>query len=107
MHTALHALQWDPSDLDHRYPAHVAYANAEHLILAVHNRERLARLDYDFAELDEVMAQRHWTTLQLVHAHNGAGAISSRRCFEEPLGPFSRRLPPVPVRIHSQAPHSS
>jgi hypothetical protein len=37
----------------------------------------------------------------------GAGAISSRRCFEEPLGPFSRRLPPVPVRIHSQAPHSS
>jgi PhzF family phenazine biosynthesis protein len=68
--TALHALRWNASDLDRRYPAHVAYAGAEHLILALHDRRRLALLDYDFAELDEVMAQRHWTTLQLVHAHS-------------------------------------
>jgi len=80
VHTALHALRWDSSDLDRRYPAHVAYAGAEHLILAVHDRERLAHLDYDFAELDEIMAQRRWTTLQLVHAHDRA-LFSSRNPF--------------------------
>lgn len=67
---ALHALRWDRDDLDARYPAHVAYAGNEHLILALRDRDRLAELDYDYPALDALMAERAWTTLHLVHAHS-------------------------------------
>ncbi len=66
---ALRALSWDSHDLDARYPAHVAYAGNEHLILALRDRDRLAELDYDYPVLAALMAGRAWTTLQLVHAH--------------------------------------
>jgi PhzF family phenazine biosynthesis protein len=67
---ALRALRWDRHDLDARYPAHVAYAGNEHLILALRERDRLAELDYDYPALAALMAERAWTTLQLVHTHN-------------------------------------
>jgi len=35
---ALGALGWQRSDLDPRYPAHVAYAGNDHLVLAVRER---------------------------------------------------------------------
>ena len=41
---ALTALRWAAQDLDPRYPAHVAYAGNDHLILAVRDRARLAAL---------------------------------------------------------------
>lgn len=66
----LHALRWDRHDLDARYPAHVAYAGNEHLILALRDRDRLAELDYNYPVLAALMAEHAWTTLQLVHAHN-------------------------------------
>lgn len=67
---ALRALRWDRDDLDARYPAHVAYAGNEHLVLALRDRGRLAALDYDYPVLAVLMAERAWTTLQLVHAHS-------------------------------------
>ncbi len=46
---ALAALRWAPADLDSRFPVHVAFAGAYHLMLAAATRARLAGLDYDFA----------------------------------------------------------
>ena len=67
---ALRALRWAREDLDPIYPPHVAYAGNEHLILAAKDRDHLARLDYDYRLLGALMAQRGWTTLQLVYAHS-------------------------------------
>jgi PhzF family phenazine biosynthesis protein len=67
---ALAALGWQRSDLDPRYPAHVAYAGNDHLVLAVRARSLLAALDYDFPTLGALMAQRAWTTVHLVWAEN-------------------------------------
>ncbi|WP_446215209.1 PhzF family phenazine biosynthesis isomerase [Micromonospora sp. IBHARD004] len=66
---ALAALRWRSTDLDPRYPVHVANAGNDHLVLAVSNRTRLADLHYDYGMLAALMAERGWTTLQLVHAH--------------------------------------
>ncbi|GAB2770869.1 PhzF family phenazine biosynthesis isomerase [Nocardioides salsibiostraticola] len=76
----LAALGWVPEDLDPRYPPHVAYAGNEHLILAVRSRSRLSRLDYDYDQLAALMAERGWTTLQLVHAETPL-SFSSRNPF--------------------------
>ncbi len=77
---ALEALRWEKHDLDARYPAHVSYAGENHLVLAVHSRARLADLDYDYSRLETVMAEREWTTLQLVYVHTPL-LFSSRNPF--------------------------
>ncbi|RZQ61906.1 PhzF family phenazine biosynthesis isomerase [Amycolatopsis suaedae] len=63
---ALSALRWQPADLDPDWPAHVAFAGNEHLVLAARTRERLADLDYDFTALADLMRERNWTTVHLV-----------------------------------------
>ncbi|GAB2593685.1 PhzF family phenazine biosynthesis isomerase [Streptomyces capparidis] len=63
---ALRALRWDRADLDPSLPAHVAFAGNDHLVLAAATRERLARLDYDFDGLAELMRRQRWTTVHLV-----------------------------------------
>lgn len=67
---ALAALHWHHGDLDPRYPAHVAYAGNNHLVLAVRERSLLSALDYDFPTLGALMAQRAWTTVHLVWAES-------------------------------------
>jgi PhzF family phenazine biosynthesis protein len=69
---ALSALRWSADDLDPRFPPHVAYAGVNHLVLAARTRARLAKLDYDFAALDTLMAREQWTTVHLVHAESPA-----------------------------------
>jgi len=63
---ALGALRWGSADLDPALPPHVAFAGNHHFVLAVHRRERLADLHYDFDSLGELMAQAGWTTVDLV-----------------------------------------
>ncbi len=70
LHGALSALRWRSEDLDPRYPAHVAYAGNEHLILAVRERARLGALDYDYPALEKLMAQHGWTTVHVVWAES-------------------------------------
>lgn len=70
LRAALSALCWRGEDLDPRYPAHVAYAGNEHLILAVRDRARLGALDYDYPALEKLMAQQDWTTVHLVWAES-------------------------------------
>ena len=62
----LAALGWARSDLDPRYPPHVAFAGEHHLVLAVHSRDRLAALDHDMAALQALTAERGWITVHLV-----------------------------------------
>ena len=62
----LSALRWSEDELDADLPARVAYAGAWHPVLAVRDRSRLAELDYDFAALGDLMAERDWTTVALV-----------------------------------------
>lgn len=62
----LAALHWQADDLDDALPPAIAYAGAWHPILAVRERARLAQLDYDFDTLANLMAERGWTTVNLV-----------------------------------------
>src|SRR4051794_33261018 len=64
---ALAALGWRNDELDPRLPPRVAYAGAQHLVLAAATRARLAELRYDTDALGALMAARDWTTVQLVH----------------------------------------
>ncbi len=63
---ALNALRWLIGELDPTLPPAVANAGASHLVLAAATRERLADLDYDYDALGTLMADRGWTTVQLV-----------------------------------------
>jgi PhzF family phenazine biosynthesis protein len=63
---ALAALDWQPAELDPRFPAHVANGGNDHLVLCAASRERLARLDYDYDRLGALMALEGWTTVHLV-----------------------------------------
>jgi len=62
----LSALRWDRTALDPALPASVAWAGARHPILPAASRPQLASLDYDFDALADLMAQRDWTTVDLV-----------------------------------------
>ena len=59
-------LGWAPGELDASLPPRVAFAGARHLVIAAATRERLARLDYEFDALRELMLAHDLTTLQLV-----------------------------------------
>ncbi|HTJ40238.1 MAG TPA: PhzF family phenazine biosynthesis isomerase [Dactylosporangium sp.] len=67
----LEALRYHAEDLDPELPVRVAYAGAWHPIVAVRERARLARLDYDVAALTTLMAERDWTTVDLVWRESG------------------------------------
>ncbi|HEY4022989.1 MAG TPA: PhzF family phenazine biosynthesis isomerase, partial [Pseudonocardiaceae bacterium] len=51
----LRALRWQRTDVTPAFPARVAYAGNEHLMLAAATRTRLATLDYDFDALGSIM----------------------------------------------------
>jgi PhzF family phenazine biosynthesis protein len=63
---ALSALGWQSSDIDRSILPARAYAGAWHLVLAVNDPHRLAKLNYDFERLKALMLREGLTTLQLV-----------------------------------------
>lgn len=67
---ALDAFGWTRADLDHRYPAHVAFAGNDHLVVALRERAALAAMNYDFDALAELMRARGWTTVHVVWAQS-------------------------------------
>ncbi len=67
---ALAAFGWSASELDPRYPTHVAYAGNDHLVLTVRDRATLAAMTYDFEALAALMAERGWTTVHVVWAES-------------------------------------
>ena len=113
----LAALDWSRDDLDPQWPPKVAYAGLWHPVLAAATRARLADLDYDFDRLRDLMAQRNWTTVQLVWRET-ASVFHVRDPFavggvvEDPatgaaaaaLGHYLREMkliePPVTLTLH-------
>lgn len=79
----LAVIQWRRSDLDESIPPARAFAGAWHLVLAAVDRDRLARLDYDFDELGSIMRSDGLTTIQLVW-REGPTVFHSRNPF--PVG---------------------
>lgn len=82
----LAALGWDATDLDRGYPAKLANAGAQHLILVARTRQRLAELTYDFDRLAALMQEHGLITVALFwresrrhyHARNafaGSGVV--------------------------------
>lgn len=63
---ALAALGWTQDDLDSSIPPARVYAGAWHLVMAVTEANRLAKLNYDFESLKTLMLRDGLTTLQLV-----------------------------------------
>ena len=63
---ALSILGWRRHDLDPSIRPAKAYAGAWHLVIAVSEADRLAKLEYDFENLKTVMLREDLTTLQLV-----------------------------------------
>jgi PhzF family phenazine biosynthesis protein len=114
---ALAALRWDRADLDPLLPPRIANAGVDHLVIAAGSRERLADLDYDTEALGELMANRGWTTLQLVwrasdHVFHARDPFPPGGVVEDPatgaaaaaFGAYLRDLglvaPPAQVTIH-------
>lgn len=62
----LEVIRWHASDLDPSIRTVKAFAGAWHLVLAAADRDRLARLDYDFDALRSIMSVQGLTTVQLV-----------------------------------------
>jgi PhzF family phenazine biosynthesis protein len=81
--SALSALGWTQNDLDVSIPPARVYAGAWHLVLAVNNAQRLAKLNYDFETLKAMMLRDGLTTLQLVWRESAA-VFHSRNPF--PVG---------------------
>ncbi|MEM9664251.1 MAG: PhzF family phenazine biosynthesis protein [Bacteroidota bacterium] len=114
---ALRGLHWKRADLDPAIPPALAYAGEWHLVLAVCERDRLRRLDYDFEALAALSRRAGFITAQLIwraqhtvfHARNPfpAGGI-----VEDPatgaaaaaLGGYLREAglisPPTVLTIH-------
>jgi PhzF family phenazine biosynthesis protein len=65
--TTLEVLGWSADVLDDALPPYVGFAGNYHPVLAVHSRQVLAGLDYDYQALAALMAANDWTTMQLVH----------------------------------------
>jgi PhzF family phenazine biosynthesis protein len=113
----LDALAWTRPELDPDLPPRVAYAGAWHPVIAARSRGRLADLDYDMGALGDLMAERGWTTVDLVW-REGPGVFHARNPFppggvvEDPatgaaaaaFGGYLRELglvePPATMTIH-------
>ncbi len=63
---AIEALNWQRDELDPTIPPSFAYAGSWHLVIAVQESDRLARLSYDFDRLKAFMILHELTTLQLI-----------------------------------------
>lgn len=64
--SALKLLSWTPDELDAALPPAVAFAGAQHLVIAAAHRSRLDELEYSFDAMKSLMLEHDLTTLQLV-----------------------------------------
>lgn len=106
----LGALRWSTADLEPELPLRAAFAGAWHPVVAVSSRERLARLDYDFPRLADLMRRKDWATVDLIwrespeiyHARNpfppgGVVEDPATGAAAAALGGYLRELGLIPV----------
>ncbi len=107
---ALDALDWSADELDPALPPRIAYAGARHLVLAAATRDRLARLDYGFDVLKNLMLAFDLTTIDLVwresaHVFHARNPFPVGGIVEDPatgaaaaaFGAYLRELKLVPI----------
>lgn len=70
LNPSLSLFGWSQSDLDERCPPAIIEAGARHLLLAVHDRQRLAAMRYDMETGVELMNEWQLATISLVQAEN-------------------------------------
>jgi hypothetical protein len=87
-------------DLDSRIPPAIAHAGADHLVLGLRDRGRLAAMRYDFDVGRGLALREGIVTFSLVHAA-GLNVFHARNPF--PIGSVTKTLPPVPPRRRSAA----
>jgi PhzF family phenazine biosynthesis protein len=67
---ALALFSYSADDLDERIPAAIANAGANHLVLALENRERLSAMRYDFETGRRFMTAEGICTVSLIYAES-------------------------------------
>ncbi|MCK0167067.1 PhzF family phenazine biosynthesis protein [Jannaschia sp. S6380] len=67
-------------DLDPRLPETRAHAGVDHAVLLLRDRDRLARMDYDFDAGTALMRDAGLTTISLLHARDG-NSFDARNAF--------------------------
>lgn len=67
-------------DLDERLPPARIHGGADHLLLALHDRTRLAAMSYNLDEGRDMMRRHNLVTIMLVHIE-GDRAFSARNAF--------------------------
>ncbi len=99
----LRALRWGPDDVDANYPAHVARAGTDHLLLAASNRQRLAARHDDDPALRVLLDKHGFTsaylfaaeTLTRFHARSPGGMVDDLAVAA--FGGYLRELGLVPI----------
>ena len=86
---ALSLFDLQPSDIDVRFPPALAHAGANHYIIALNDRDRLAAMDYDLDAGRDLMLKENLITIALVHCEddthfNVRNAFASGGVLEDP-----------------------
>jgi PhzF family phenazine biosynthesis protein len=68
------------SDLDQNYPVRFAFAGAKHLILVLSQRDKLAKMSYQFAPVQKLMQKENLVTINLAWIESNQ-TIYSRNPF--------------------------
>lgn len=89
LNAALELFGLAPNDLDECYPAARLHAGADHLLLALKDRQQLAQMTYDLAEGRAFMNANRLVTIMLVWADNDRlfhvrNAFASGGVLEDP-----------------------
>ena len=86
---ALQLLGYAPNDLDPRIPPALIHGGADHLLLALNSRAKLAAMDYDLGQGRALMQKHGLVTIALVYAEtdtlfHARNAFASGGVLEDP-----------------------
>ncbi|WP_343313314.1 PhzF family phenazine biosynthesis protein [Brucella sp. BE17] len=86
---ALALFGYDQDDLDPKIPPAIIHGGADHIVLALGSREKLAAMQYDMARGRKLMQRQGWTTILLVHAQtpqrfHSRNAFAAGGVYEDP-----------------------
>lgn len=89
VNTALSLFGYDESDLDPMIPPRLANAGADHLIIALGSRSKLAAMHYDLDQGRRFMSEQGLVTIALVHSQepqlfHARNAFASGGVLEDP-----------------------
>jgi PhzF family phenazine biosynthesis protein len=65
--TLLDLFHLSKADLNGDFPVRIAFAGARHLIIVLNDRDRLAKMDYDFDAVKSIMLEQDLITISLLY----------------------------------------